>query len=53
MMTWAGHVTRMGRRGIHIGYLWKIQKERDHCEKQDIGGRITLIWMLKRQDWMA
>jgi hypothetical protein len=25
-MRWAGHVARMGRRGMHIGYWWK----RDH-----------------------
>jgi hypothetical protein len=24
-MRWAGHVTRMGRRGIHIGYWWESQ----------------------------
>jgi hypothetical protein len=24
---WAGHVARMGRKGIHIGYWWKSQKE--------------------------
>jgi PAS domain-containing protein len=26
---WAGHVARMGRRGMYI-VLWEIQKERDH-----------------------
>jgi hypothetical protein len=26
-MRWAGHVARMGRRGMHIGYRWEIQKE--------------------------
>jgi hypothetical protein len=28
-VTWVGHVTRMGRRGMHIGYWWGSQKERD------------------------
>jgi hypothetical protein len=29
-MRWAGHVARMGRGGMHIGYRWESQKERDH-----------------------
>jgi hypothetical protein len=29
-MRWAGHVERRGRRGKHIGYWWKSQRERDH-----------------------
>jgi hypothetical protein len=29
-MRWAGQVARRGRRGMHIGYLWDSQKERDH-----------------------
>jgi hypothetical protein len=29
-MRWAGHVARMGRRGMYIGYGWESQKERDH-----------------------
>jgi hypothetical protein len=28
----------MGRRGMHIGYWWENQKERDHWEDQDVGG---------------
>jgi hypothetical protein len=23
--------------GLHIGYLWESQKERDHWEDQDVG----------------
>jgi hypothetical protein len=24
-MRWAGHVARMGRRGMHIAYWWKVR----------------------------
>jgi hypothetical protein len=26
-MRWAGHVARMGRRGMNLGYWWESQKE--------------------------
>jgi hypothetical protein len=29
-MRWEAHVARMGRRGMHIGFCWEIQEERDH-----------------------
>jgi hypothetical protein len=29
-MRWAGHVARMGRRGMRIDYWWESQRERDH-----------------------
>jgi hypothetical protein len=25
-----GHVARIGRRGMYVGYWWESQKERDH-----------------------
>jgi hypothetical protein len=37
-MSWAGHVARMGRRGMYTGYWWESQKERDHYEDQNVGG---------------
>jgi hypothetical protein len=37
-MRWAGHVEQIGRRGMHIGYWWESQKERDHSEDEDVGG---------------
>jgi hypothetical protein len=29
-MIWAGHVARIGGRGMHIEYWWESQKEKDH-----------------------
>jgi hypothetical protein len=45
---WAGHVALMGRRGMHIGYWWESQRERDRYEDQDVGGWIILGWILER-----
>jgi hypothetical protein len=47
-MRWAGHVARMETRGMHIGYWWEIQKERDHLEDQEVGEWTILKWILER-----
>jgi hypothetical protein len=39
-------------KGMNTGYLWESQKERDHCEDQDVGGWTILKWILERQDWV-
>jgi hypothetical protein len=42
---------KIRRRRMHIGYLWEIQKERDHWEVQDVGGWIISKWiLLERQE---
>jgi hypothetical protein len=33
-MKWAGHVAHIGRRGMHIGYWWEIQKERERPRRR-------------------
>jgi hypothetical protein len=50
-MRWAGHVARMGRRGMHIGYWWEIQKERDHWEHQDVSGVDNVKMDLREIEW--
>jgi hypothetical protein len=45
-MRWAGHVTCMGEK--RNAYRWESQKERDHCEAQDVGGWTILKWILER-----
>jgi hypothetical protein len=37
-MRLAGHIARMGRRGMHIGYWWESRKVRDHWVDQNVGG---------------
>jgi hypothetical protein len=33
---------------MHIGFWWESQKQRDHKEDLDIGGRITLSLILEK-----
>jgi hypothetical protein len=51
-MRWTGHVARMEKRNICIGYWWERQKERDHWEDEDVAGEtIILRWILDRMRW--
>jgi hypothetical protein len=34
-------------RGMHRGYWWERQKERDHQEDKEVGGWIILKWILE------
>jgi hypothetical protein len=45
---WAGHVARMGGRGIHVRYWRESQKTKDNKEDQYGGGWIILKWILER-----
>jgi hypothetical protein len=38
----------MGRSGMHIGYWWESQKDKDHKEDQDVGRWTILKWFLER-----
>jgi hypothetical protein len=40
----------MGRDGMHRGYWWKIRKEGDDQEDQDVGGLTVLKRTLERYD---
>jgi hypothetical protein len=39
----------MWRRGMHVGYWWKSQKERDDWEDQGVGGWTLLKWIIERE----
>jgi hypothetical protein len=47
-MRFAGYVARMGRRGMHVGFWWGSQKERENQEDLDVGGRIILKCTLEK-----
>jgi hypothetical protein len=36
------------RRGMHAGFWWEGQKERDNSEVLDVGARIILKWIVKK-----
>jgi hypothetical protein len=43
--------THGGRIGMHIGYWWESQKERDYWEDEDVGGWTVSKWILDRLGW--
>jgi hypothetical protein len=42
-----------GRVGMHIGYWWESQKDRDHWEDQDVDVWTISKWILDRQNGMV
>jgi hypothetical protein len=52
IMIWIEHLAHMGQRGMRLGFWWERQKDRDHLEYEDIGGRMILKWILERHDGM-
>jgi hypothetical protein len=35
---------------MRVDYWWESQREKDHQEDPDVGGLITLGWILERWD---
>ena len=42
MISWAGHVARMGRGEAYTGFWWGNVRERDHLEYSGVDRRIIL-----------
>jgi len=47
-MRWAGHVARMGRGEVCIGFLWGNLGERDQWGEPGVDGRIILRWIFRK-----
>jgi hypothetical protein len=45
---WVEHVAPVGEKRYAYRIWWESQKERDHWEDLDVGGRIILRWILER-----
>jgi hypothetical protein len=41
-LRWTGYVAACKRSGMYREFWWGSQKERDHLEDLDVGGRIVL-----------
>jgi len=52
-MRWVGHVARMGRGEVHIGFWWEELIKRDHFEDLGVDGRMILKTVFKKWDGEA
>jgi len=46
---WVGHVARMGRIHVHIGFWWGNLSEGGHLEDPGIDGRIILRLIFRKR----
>jgi hypothetical protein len=46
-MRWAGHVARMGKREMYIGFWWGDLREGDHLGNPGVDGKIILKCIFK------
>jgi hypothetical protein len=49
-MRLAGHVARMGRGEVYIGFWWENLRERDHWGDSGVEGRIILRRIFRKWD---
>jgi hypothetical protein len=49
-MRWAGHVARMGREEIYVGFWLGNPRERAHLKYPGVDGRIILRWIFRKWD---
>ena len=49
-MRWAGHVARVGKGEMYIGFWWGNVRERDHFEDPGVDRRIILRWIFMKWD---
>ena len=46
-MRWAGHVGRMGRGEVHVGFWWENLRESERLEYPGIDGSMILKWVFQ------
>ena len=49
-MRWAGHVGRMGRGEVHVGFWWENLRESERLEYPGIDGSMILKWVFQMWD---